>query len=582
MHQVSRTRSRQIASVAVLGVALAAVPTSAAFAYDPSDGREVLGAGVHVDAIYPEIEDGRLEVHTLTPDGVVDADTVLLHIPSTESSQVTLPEGYEFLGPEGTDAWVTTEAQDPSVVWPGWSFEGIEQGVLKGTVKIAYEGFSYAGGGDEPRFAVTQPGGFEGDKVTPVIVPGTTFTSTSGEVGGHTHATWTFTEEGVYDIDFTVEATLADETPISDDVTVRFVVGELGATDGEPQPQQDPEVTDSVESLTVVPSKVDAEYFVGQTVNLTALSPDAAEADVYHWYVTKPGESEAVVDEEQTTNTFSTKPVRGIDGAEVYVERTSADGDVLETSEPLEIGVRAIEPTTALSVTADADSYQAGDTAHFTSAQAPQTDDEHYHWYLKLAGEDEYAWIPESRLADQDLEITSDMDGATITARLFNADHSVLAESPVLHLSVGDDDATDIEPLAVTADRDGYAVGDEASFTADGVDDADTVEWSVRKSGENVFTALEETAGATLVAEVGEDWDGAEIRAVVRDGSNVSAEGSLPAVALSGEAADDDAPAAGDEAGVPVLTIVIAAVIALAIIVIVVLLLRARRKRSAE
>lgn len=559
--------------------ALTALP--AALAFNPEDGRTVEGAGAHVDAIYPTIEDNQLVVKSLTPEGEVDPSTILLHIPTTDSSHVSLPQGYEFLGEKGSEVWVSTEAQDPSVVWPGWSFEGIEQGVLKGTVSITYDSFSYAGEAESPRFAVTQPGGFDGNKVTPLIVPGTTFTGVSGEVGAHTHATWTFTDAGTYDIAMTVKATLADGTELSAPTSIRFVVGDLGETAAEPQPQQDPAPSNTIDELTAIPSKVDAEYFVGQTVALTALSPDAAETDTYRWYEQATGSEKAVQDPEQTTNEFSTKPIRSLDGTQVYVERITADGQVAETSDPITIGVQAKQPTTSLSVDADKDSYAVGDTAHFTSTQDPQTEDEHYHWYLKLPGEDEYEWIPESRLADQDLPITPEMDGAKITARLFNADHAILSESPVRTISVGQGADDAVTSIAVSRDKDSYAPGDTATFTADLPGGDASVEWSIRKQGENVYEPLSGSE-ATISPTVGDDWEGAEVRALVRDGETATAEGSSEILAVSGGSSADTSDAADStdlSAGSPVGWI-IGGVVLLAAAAVVVIVLMHRRSAT--
>ncbi|WP_129843516.1 choice-of-anchor M domain-containing protein [Streptomyces sp. RFCAC02] len=586
-HSVRRRRiGRTTLAAGLIGALAAITPTTQAAAHDPAEGRELLGAGVHVDAVYPEIEDGRLDVRTLTPDGVVDPDDVALHIPDTETSHVTLPEGYDFLGPEGTEAWTSTEVQDPSVVWPGWSFEGIGQGVLQGTVKVSYAGFSYAGEADEPRFAVTQPGGFDGSKVSRLFVPGSTFTSVTGEAGSHTHATWTFTEQGTYDIDFTVDVTLADGTPLSDDTTVRFIVGEPAETATAPVRQTDPEPADTVEGLTLVPDKVDAEYFVGQTVNLTALSPDAAETDTYRWYTVDPETGEASPDDSQDAPVFTTKPVRDLDGTAVYAERIAADGTVAETSDPVTLRVRALPPTTALTVTPDRDTYEAGDTAHFTSAQNPPTDDEHYHWYLRPAGEESYEWIPESRLADQDLEITPELDGAMITARLFDAGHAVLAESPPIRISVPGGDAAPAATVEVRAERDDYAVGDTASFTAETSEPGAEIEWSVRKSGENGFTVLDGADGTTLDQVVDAGWNGAEVRAVVRgDGGEAIAESSAAALAVSEETGTADAETDGDAAddasgGTRMALITVGLLVIFAVIAVFVL--RSRRNRSAD
>lgn len=570
-----------VATAVLMSIAVVMLSIPSAFAFDPADDRTVEGAGKHVDAIYPKVNGDTLTVKSLTPEGEVDPDQIALHIPTTDSSHVKLPAGYDFLGKEGTEAWVSTEAQDQSVVWPGWSFEGIDRGVLQGTVSIDYDGFSYAGSADSPRFAVTQPGGFDGNKVTPLIVPGTTFTSVSGEVGAHTHATWTFTAAGTYDIDFTVKATLANGKELSKDVTVRFIVGDLGETDAKLEKQKDPQATDTIDELSIVPSKVDAEYFVGQTVDLKALSPDAADDDTYRWYVKPKGSNKAEKDTEQTTNEFSTKPIRSLDGAEVYVERVSKDGKVEETSDTTTVGVRAKKPTTSLTVSPDKNAYTVGDTAHFASAQDPQTEDEHYHWYLKLPGQDEYEWIPESRLADQDLKITKDMDGALITARLFNADHAILAESPAQRISVskGADEKT--KTLEVKANADSYAPGSTATFTATVPDGASNVEWSIRKQGENSYSTLE-GSGTTLTQEVGDDWDGAEIRATVSDGGALTAEGSSRTLSVSAEADQDAAPDTSSSESSGVVAWAVGAAILVLMIAIVALVLIRRRARSSK
>ncbi|GAA3587397.1 hypothetical protein GCM10022222_85080 [Amycolatopsis ultiminotia] len=531
-HPVLRRRSARLAALlaAFAGATtlLAPVPASA---FDPAADREVMGAGKHVDTIYPEVRDGKLAIRSLTPNGVKEPENLVLHIPETDSSHVKLPAGYGFLGPEGTEAWVTTEAQDQSVVWPGWSFEGIQRGLLKGTVKISYTGFSYAGDATAPRFAVTQPGGFDHTKVSQLLVPGSVFTSVSGEVGAHTHATWTFTAKGTYDIGFTVSASLADGTPVSDDATVRFQVGDLADTPADPVKQPDPPAAASLDHLTVVPNKVDGEYFVGQTVTLTAMLPaGAALGGSYRWYATKPGRTAPVLDEKQKTATYAEKPTRALDGTTVYVEHVGADGAVLDKSKPQKISVRALPPTTTLTVTPDRQTYPAGATASFTSVQNPPTADEHYHWYLRKPGEDSYEWIEESRLADQKLLITADLDGAEITARLFNADHAILSESAPLRISVSDATgaATNVR---VTSAKPTYAPGETTTFTAVGAAPDSVIDWSVRKNGENEYAALGDSHGSTLSQKVDAAWHGAEIRAVVRDGSGAQVgEAMVPVV----------------------------------------------------
>ncbi|ALN15249.1 choice-of-anchor M domain-containing protein [Acidipropionibacterium acidipropionici] len=269
MRQTTTARSR--AKVAVLAlfisIAISLLQLTPAMAIDPAAGRTVLGAGAHVDAIYPQLTGKKFEVKSLTPDGVKDTDKIALHIPTTKTSHVGLPEGYEFLGKKGTKAWVSTEAQDKSVVWPGWSFEGLESKDLKGTIKINYKNFSYAGDmihlipqtqaegvlwlgwntqhssvrAADPRtitFAVSKKqgpgdlhiyldyGGFRPPRQLwgpgrsqPVSVP----------VDTHTHANWAFSEPGRYVVDFTAQITEKDGSRRSATGQLQFLVGDEAA-----------------------------------------------------------------------------------------------------------------------------------------------------------------------------------------------------------------------------------------------------------------------------------------------------------------------------------------------------------------
>ncbi|MFD7712043.1 choice-of-anchor M domain-containing protein [Streptomyces sp. NPDC059786] len=536
----ARSALSLLSSGGVLALALAA-PANAATG--PADGRELVGAGQHVDAVYPVVEDGRLDVRSLTDGGEADPDDLALHIPDTKTSRIELPEEYAFLGTPGDDAWISPQTQDKSVVWPGWSFEGIEPGVLKGTVAMDFEGFAYAGEAKSPTFAVTQPGGFGDKKVSQLIVPGSAFTSVSGEVGAHTHANWIFTDQGTYDIDFNVHVTLADGKALEDSATVRFIVGPVPDRQDAPVAQKVRHYSEGTDGLLLTPNKVDAEYFVGQTINLTAASDAAEEDSRYRWYAKKKGESAFTEDPEQDTAVYSTKPDRALDGTQVYAELLK-DGKAAQKSEPTTVHVRALDPTTRLTVTPDRKTYSEGDTARFTSEQNPKTDDEHYHWYLKRQGESSYEWIEESRLADQELPVTAGLDGAQVVARLFDADHAVLAESAPVTLSVEADTDTDAgkagaaSPVSVGIDQDAerYAAGAKATFTAQ-VRNAGkdySVSWSVRQNSENPFTEIADVHGRTLEQTVPADWNGAQVLASVKNADGkVVAEGTVPVLKVT-------------------------------------------------
>lgn len=574
-----RRAATTAAATALLAGALMALPLDTASAAEAGtyDDRTVEGAGAHVDAIYPLVDDGHLTVKSLTPDGVENPDAIALHIPVTKTSKVTLPDGYGFLGKKGSTAYGSGQAQDKSVVWPGWSFEGIRPGVLKGTVKIDMTGYSYAGEAKDPKFAVTQPGGLSGKKVSQIFVPGTLYTSTSGEVGSHTHASWLFNAQGTYDVDFDVVATLADGTEITDDATLRFVVGDLDEANTDPKPVDVPAHDANAKGLTLSPNKVDAEYFVGQTIILTAVSAKDTDRSAYRWYVKKDGADSWTEDPEQTKATFTTKPDRDLDKAQVYAELLDSDGTVLQKSKATTLRVAQHTQTTRLTAQLDKDAYTAGDTATITSKQTPETEDEHYHWYLKLPGADEYEWIPESRLADQELGVTEEHDGAHVVARLFNTDHAVLAESPAQTLHVG---SAATAAATLTGPTDSVAAGDAARFSVTTVSGADHYEWSVRMSGENPFTELQGDE-TSLTKQVNSAWSGAEVRAVAVDASGTAL---AEATATLGDVQNDDAGSAASASSdaVPTTAIIIGGIVVVVLIIAVAIFLLLRRRRSSE
>ncbi|MFD8089039.1 choice-of-anchor M domain-containing protein [Streptomyces malaysiensis] len=576
-------RARHALSLLSLGGVLAlAVAAPAHAASGPADHRSLLGAGEHVDAVYPVIKDGDLDIRSLTDDGEADPDELALHIPDTKTSRITLPEEYAFLDEPGSDAWMSSQTQDMSVVWPGWSFEGIPQGTLKGTVGMDLAGFSYAGDAKSPTFAVTQPGGFGNKKVSQLIVPGSAFTHVSGEVGSHTHANWIFTDQGTYDIDFTVHVTLANGKALEDTATVRFIVGPVPAEQNAPTPQKVRHYSKDADGLLLTPDKVDGEYFVGQTINVTAASGMADEDTRYRWFLKKKGERAFAQDPEQDTATYTTKPDRALDGARVYAQLLRG-GKAVQTSKPTTVHVQALEPTTRLGVKSDRGTYEVGDTARFVSEQSPETDDEHYHWYLKRRGESAYEWIEESRLADQELPVTADLDGAQIVARLFNADHAVLAESAPVTLSVGQDSGDSSAAVEVQG-ADTLRAGEKAEFTAEvkGAGKDYSISWYVRQNAENPFTKVAHARGVTMERTVPAEWNGAQIMASVTDtDGEVIAEGGIPVLKVAGA----ERAAAANEKGSGSLSVVAwsvgggIAVVVLALLAVVAA--RQRKRRPA-
>jgi len=516
------------AALLVLAGPAAAQPPSTGTA---TEGRQVAGAGQHVDALYPVVEDRRLVVKAMAPGGITEPEKLVLHVPDVPSARVGLPAGYEFLGPAGSPAWITAQTQNPDVVWPGWSTEGIGKGVLQESVTFTMTGFSYAGPAAAPRFAVTSAGGLTGEKVSKVFVPGSLFTKVAMGPRGHQHAAWAFTAPGTYDIDFTVSAKLADATPVVDQATVRVVVGALDQASGVTARVAVPEAHNEAAGLALTPDKVDGEYFTGQTIKIMATGKAVIDGAAVRWYLKLAGDPAFALVDDQKSAVYTDKPDRALDGAQVYAELLDPAGAVVEKSPTTALRVAALPASTTVLTKADKPTYRAGETATITSRQDPPTTDEHYHWYLRKPGADNYVWIPESRDADVTVPITPDLDGAEVTVRLFNADHAALAESAPITLRV---DGAPAAPVMVSGGDRPVAVGDTFTATAATTAPAAGFAWFLRKSAENPLEPIADAHAATVEHPVGADWEGAQLVVRALDGAGAPiGEASVPRVRLT-------------------------------------------------
>jgi hypothetical protein len=192
---------------------------------------------------------------------------------------------------------------------------------------------------------------------------------------------------------------------------------------------------DDVE-ITVTPNRPGAAYLYGQSIVLTATTDPATDLDHWHWFIKEPGDADFEVSHLGETAELRLPHSMTWDGAQVYAELYDHDHQVAGRSEPLTLNVDRLPATTELVATADQESYVVGDVAELSSSQNPPTSDDHYHWYLRRAGEEYFTWIDGTSEADATLEMAADHDGAEVLARLFSHDHVILAESEPIRLEV--------------------------------------------------------------------------------------------------------------------------------------------------
>jgi surface-anchored protein/LPXTG-motif cell wall-anchored protein len=271
-----------------------------------------------------------------------------------------------------------------------------------------------------------------------------------------------------------------------------------------------------IPETTLALSADKSTYLVGQTGKITAKQSPATSLTSYQWAVKKAGESEFTVVAAQTTEVYNFKPVLALDGAQV-VSRLMHDGEVHAQSEPLTLDVELLAATTVITATADKSSYQVGDVATFTSAQNPPTDEDHYHWYIKRAGQQDYTWIDQSRDASVTLPITEAENGASVIIRLFNDDHAILAESAPVVVTVAD--APIVPTLSIDGLESSYFAGDVARFSAvqnPGTDE-DHYHWFIKRTGDESFTSIRGALSATLEHTIDAEDNGAQLVAMLYD-----------------------------------------------------------------
>lgn len=182
------------------------------------------------------------------------------------------------------------------------------------------------------------------------------------------------------------------------------------------------------------------EYAPGDTAQFASRqSPETGTAH-YHWYIKKVGSADFVwVD--QSRDKDLAYPVTAEDnGAQLVIRLFDETHAVTAESAPLTLkvtgGATTPDPTTKLSIQGLADSYYVGDTATLTAAQDPATDEDHYHWFIKRAGDTGYSVISGAVSSELKHTITAGDADASIIAKLYNHDHVVIAESAAVNLTV--------------------------------------------------------------------------------------------------------------------------------------------------
>lgn len=162
-----------------------------------------------------------LDGTTLNTDAEYDPSQAYVRV--SDSTKVTVPFNTDFLGANAGDTvWILPQANTPGLPFVGLAAEELSSPYTAATYQLV--GFSGPG-----NFALWQTTGFGNPVVSFRTNDGLSPTDKYNlAIGGHDHANWGFTKEGIYDL--TILATVTDGTNVYTDTgTFKFAVGNVAA-----------------------------------------------------------------------------------------------------------------------------------------------------------------------------------------------------------------------------------------------------------------------------------------------------------------------------------------------------------------
>lgn len=200
-------KARRLAGAAIAGFVATVLTVAPAYAVT------TISQG-HVDAIDVDWTGSALTLDlrdgTVTP--AVDRDPADVVLNAVSASKTTVPSGsaYAFLGTPGSAVWILPQSQVSSIVWPGFSTEGVPSGALQGnTVNVRL--VSSTGPADVSVYTTSSLGSptvwFDSGNGLP--------DSRSLAINTHAHANWAFEAAGTYTVVFEATGTTAAGAAVS-------------------------------------------------------------------------------------------------------------------------------------------------------------------------------------------------------------------------------------------------------------------------------------------------------------------------------------------------------------------------------
>ena len=326
---------------------------------------------VHTDAISTFVNGGALELGTKADvDGTLgkrlDPATTVFNV--SDASKLTVPAGFEFVAPAGTDVWLAQETSPPSdangytQIWPGFSTESVPVGGVDN---------------DRTTFTLTDIAMPEGASVElwrgsfggTTRMWSTDENISTFEIGRtHMHANWAFTKPGTYTFTVTASAT-AGGVPVTATAPYTFVVGA---------------VAPSVETSTTLAAP--ATLVVGETAELTAVVAPATATGWVEFLDGSTSLGHAAVQSGNATISASALTL-GTHSITARFTPTLTNDFTTSTSAPAAVAVTETSDGGVFGLKGLAPSYPSGSALDVRAVNATLASGDTYRWIIRKAPE---------------------------------------------------------------------------------------------------------------------------------------------------------------------------------------------------
>lgn len=292
---------------------------------------------------------------------------------------------------------------------------------------------------------------------------------------------------------------------------------------------------------------VEDHYHTGAEAHLAASAAPASVLTRWVWEVQLAGESEYAPVAGENAAEYLFEVTEELDGALVRAVLTFDDGTRYVASEPVEIEIddhHGEEPVeTTLSISGLAEHYHTGDVANLTAVQDPETGENHYHWFIKRAGDADYAVIAGELTGNLAYTVAEGDDGAEIIVRLYDHDHTVIAESAPVVIEIDDHHGGEDVTVTIQGLQDQYEAGSTISLSVlrEPAIDHEHYHWFIQRVGETEWIRIPTGVDQQYLTYVATEADnGAQLMVSARHhGLEVAASDPVTLVVVPAQTGDE-------------------------------------------